>query len=280
MRISPNQSRASVAVVLLVVFFFTWFFLFRRGYYSFWFIHVSGEGVATVAPFLVCGVLARYFHLSIPPNTQGAVYVLGKQTEDSWGESNIHFVLRPIVDVWVIKSTQHFTIDIATQTRTKDGYLMMIFAVATCAPTDAYKLAKISLDDLVKRLTALCTSAMLTSVHGIERQEFYSDDEHVYEILDDRLQNLKMDKYGVGLDVIVTKFLESDEGTLKQFEVLARSKDMRVIVEGLKHEFPGTNDAERYAIYASLVGFKSSVLSYVVRGTDGSNVILGGQQST
>ncbi len=268
MRLTPL--RADVIVILVGLFLSTLVYQMFSGYgyISFGPAHFHRNGTSALLAFLVFGLWSRYCHVSIAPNTQGIQVCFGVQTGEVWSEGNFHFTPRPVWDIWKEMSVEHLLFTVAAQNRSKEGHQMVVLATGRGIPQNAYAMAKLrSPEDLLTQLVAHSMQTIGKYIHRELREtllDYPSFDLSRWFASDPT--NVMFATYGVQVDLTTTKVFEVNPQTMAQFDQLARKKDMDVIVEGLKVSFPEASDVERYAIYATMVGFKPAVMSHIIHG--------------
>jgi hypothetical protein len=280
MRLTPHQSHALIAAVLVAVWTSVYFSFNGYGYYSLGFIHIERDAGAALLATIVCGILSRYWYVKIAPNTQGVQVFLGAQTGEVWGEGNFLFILRPLWDIWTTESVKHFSFTVAAQNRSKDGHQMMMLATGQGIPTDAFALAKIDPEYLKIQLLGLAQFTLGAFINDHPRQELFSYRMHNLSgrFAEDHDKNEFTD-YKVKVVLTTTKVVEVNPRTMELFDTLARDKDMITIVNTLKATFPGSSDLERYAMYASMTGFTPAVMTHIIQGGQ-ANVLLDSRKSS
>lgn len=280
MKLSPTASHVVVLLTGFIIASSVYLVLTGEGYYSFGPVHVYRNGLASALALVVFGLLGRYWHVSIAPNTQGIQLFFGTQNGEVWNEGNFHFIPRPVWDIWKSMSVEHFVFTVAAQNRSSEGHQMMVLATGRAIPTDAYGLAKVSREDLTTQLIGLSMQTIAAYINREPRASLLGYPFHnlsTWFAYDHAHHDFNT--YGVRVDLTTTKVVETNPKTMEQFDRLTSVKDMDTLVQGLKVSFPETSDVERYAIYATMVGIKPTVMTHIIKGGNG-NIILDGHQDT
>lgn len=261
-------------------------FFDEEGYISFYHLHMENQSFGNILAFISFGLYTRYCYVFIPPNHQGIQTCLGWQTGEVWGEGNFHFIPRPFWDIWKIVSVEHFTFTVAGQNRTKEGFMMMVFATGRAIPENAFLIAKmLSMDHLKEQLIGLAMMTIGKYINQNERRALL--DYPVWDISSFLKHSLEEEReqhgvmeldglYGVMVTLRTSKVIEVDKVTEAQFNTLARTSDMDTVIGNLRKQFPVLSDVELYAAYGAFVGINPTVMSYVLHGDGNKNIFVGG----
>lgn len=275
MRLSIHQSHVIVFFLSFIFGFSTYLYFSGNGYYSFLFWNIDKDLLAQCLGFAVFGLYFRWCSESpILPNQQGIQLFFGSQTGEVWNEGNFLFIPRPFWSIWKKVSVEHFSFTVATQNRTQEGHIVMVFATGRAVPENVQLLSKISQEGLQEQVVGLSMMAVGTYISMNSRMDLlqyphFDISQHVQDIFG------KNQLYGLAVQIFTTKVEEINEQTRKQFDAIARLGDMGGIMNGLKQSFPTMSEVELYAAYASIVGFHPWVTSHVIHGNgSGNNTIL------
>jgi hypothetical protein len=246
-----------------------------EGEYTFLFLNINRDILAKTLAFISFGLYSRFCYESpVLPNEQAIELFLGNQTGEVFSESNIIFVARPFWSIWKRVSIEHFSFTVASQNRTKEGHSMMVFATGRAVPENVQLLSKISQMGMQEQVLGLSMMAIGNYIRSNERNVLLN-----YQNWDISgiVQNIFGEHhfYGLAVKVFTTKVIEVNPETMRQFDLMARQTDMMTTLLVLTEKFPNASDIELYAMYASMMGITPSVMSYIVHGNSGNNMILG-----
>lgn len=273
--LANNSQHVLVVIFGLIIGIATYVFFSGEGVYSFLFLDINKELLAKSLGFVSFGLYSRWcYEPSVLPNEQAIELCLGSQTGRVFSESNIVFVARPFWSIWKRMSVQHFSFTVATQNRTMEGHSMIVFATGKAIPVNVQLLAKMSQEGIQEQVLGL---SMMTIGGYIRENTRDTLLDYQYWDISELIQITFGERnfYGLNVTVFTTKVLEVNPETMRQFDTLARQRDMNTTLQNLRQHFPSISDVELYAVYASLVGITPQVMSYVVNGAGTNNILLG-----
>lgn len=274
-----NIQHVRVIVIGLLIAGIVYTYFTGEGYYTILFLKIDKALFARTLAIISFGLYSRWcFMLPVGPNQQAIEMLFGKQTGGVFHESNLIFVARPFWSIWKSVSIEHSTFTVAAQNRTQDNHSVLVFATGTVVPENVQQLSKMNPEMIMQQVLSLSEMALGQYINNrLWKALFNYQQWDISEMVDDVFKQNHF--YGLRVHVRTTKVTEVNPDTMRHFDRLALQTDMKSMMRSLREEFPHISDVELYAVYASLLQVKSSVMSHVIHGQTGNNIFLDGRNN-